>query len=329
MSSTALSQPALAPARSNSQAVSFLVILAFAAALAWLTANFPASLPVWAPWEFSWPEFLVPALVLWWYVRGLTLTEQADRPAIARIVSFTTGIVLIYGVLQTHFDYMAQHMFFLNRVQHLVMHHLGPFLIALGWPGAVIARGMPDRLRRLVTHRAVRCVIRVLQHPIIAGGSFVALIDFWLIPAVHFQAMIDHHLYDIMNWSMVLDGLLFWCLVLDPRPSPPARYSFPVRMVTVIAVMFPQIMFGAYITFTRTDLFKFYDLCGRLFPSMTALNDQHIGGIIIWIPAAMMSSVAFMLILNNIRLLEEKRPVSEMTEAEQRMAALASRWTGR
>jgi putative membrane protein len=329
MSFTALSRPAFAPARSNAQAVPHLVILATAAALAWLSASFPASMPVWAPWEFSWLEFLVPALVLWWYLRGLALTDATERPATARTVSFVTGLLLIYGVLQTHFDYMAQHMFFLNRVQHLVMHHLGPFLIALGWPGAMIARGMPDRVRRLVTHRHVRRVIRVLQHPIIAAGSFVAVIDFWLIPAVHFQAMIDHTLYDIMNWSMVLDGLLFWFLVLDPRPSPPARFGFPVRMITVIAVMFPQIIFGSYIALTHTDLYQFYDLCGRLFPSMSAIADQHIGGIIIWIPASMMSSVAFMLILNNIRLLEDKRPLSEMTDAEREMAALASRWTGR
>ena len=87
MSYTAVSRPAFAPARSISQPVSFLVILTLAAGLAWLTANFPAALPVWAPCEFSWPEFLVPALVVWWYVRGLTLTEQADRPATARTLS--------------------------------------------------------------------------------------------------------------------------------------------------------------------------------------------------------------------------------------------------
>jgi hypothetical protein len=28
---------------------------------------------------------------------------------------------------------------------------------------------------------------------------------------------------------MVADGVLFWCLVSDPRPSPPARVSFELR----------------------------------------------------------------------------------------------------
>lgn len=305
------------------------VLLAAACAVAWMTTEFPASMPVWAPWDFSWPEFLAATAGLWWYARGLAFTPAQRRPAIARTVSFVAGVGLIYTVLQTHFDYMAQHMFFLNRLQHLAMHHLGPFLIALGWPGEMIGRGMPAPLRRLVAHPRLLRVLHVIQHPLIAGAVFVGLIDIWLIPAVHFQAMIDHRLYALMNWSMVIDGLLFWFLVLDPRPSPPARVSFPARMAAVIAVMFPQIILGSYLTFTKTDLYTFYDLCGRIFPTVSALNDQHIGGIIVWIPASMMSSAAFMLILNHIRLLEESRPLEDMTEQERAMAIMASRWTGR
>lgn len=43
----------------------------------------------------------------------------------------------------------------------------------------------------------------------------------------------------------------------------------------------------------------------------------------------MMSSAAFMLILNHIRLLEESRPLEDMTEQERAMAIMASKWTGR
>ena len=313
----------------DQDAALLLLVLGAAAGMAWLAGNYPAALPIWAPWEFSWPEFCAAALALCWYARGLTLSAAAERPVVARRISFVAGVALIYAVLQTHFDYMAQHMFFLNRLQHLGMHHLGPFLIALGWPGAMIGRGMPAGLRRLVTHPKLLRVLYVVQHPVIAGAVFVGLIDVWLIPAVHFKAMIDHRLYAVMNWSMVIDGLLFWFLILDPRPSPPARVSFAARMVTVIAVMFPQILLGSYLTFTSTDLYTFYDLCGRIFPTLGALNDQHIGGLIVWIPASMMSSAAFMLTLNHVRIQEESRPLEEMTEAEREMAVLASRWTGR
>jgi putative membrane protein len=306
-----------------------LGIIAAGGVIAWLCRDFPAAMPVWAPWEFSWPEFLAAALGLWWYARGVRLIPTTERPAIARSLAFVAGVALIYAVLQTHFDYAAQHMFFLNRLQHLAMHHLGPFLIALGWPGASIRRGMPGSFHRMLDNKRLVRAVRILQHPVIAGVLFVGLIDLWLIPAVHFQAMIDHRLYALMNWSMVADGLLFWCLVLDPRPSPPARVSFGMRMITTVLVMFPQIMLGSYLTFTTYDLYTFYDLCGRLYPTISALNDQHIGGIIVWIPASMMSSAAFMLTLNHIRVQEDSVPLEAMTEQERRIAAMARSWTGR
>jgi len=306
-----------------------LGIIVAAGVIAFLCQDFPAYLPVWAPWDFSWLEFLAVALGAWWYARGVALTPAAARPSVARRLSFVAGTALIYTVLQTHFDYMAQHMFFLNRLQHLAMHHLGPFLIALAWPGAAILRGMPAPLRRLVDDPRLYRVMHIVQQPVIAAVVFVGLIDLWLIPAVNFAAMLDPRLYAVMNWSMVVGGLLFWCLVLDPRASPPARTSFAVRMITIVAVMFPQIILGSYLAFTNHDLYSFYDLCGRLYPTMSALNDQHTGGIIVWIPASMMSSAAFMLTLNHIRIVEDSVPLEAMTEEERRMAAMASRWTGR
>lgn len=289
-------------------------------------------LPVWAPWEFSWTQFLAVALSLVWYARGVALAPAGERPAIWRQVAFVLGLGLIYVVLLTHFEYMAQHMFFLNRLQHMVMHHIGPFLIAVAWPGGALLRGMPAPLRRLLESRRVGAVMHVIQHPALAGILFAGLILLWLQPAVHFRAMVDPQLYGIMNWSMVLDGLLFWCLTLDPRPLPEARTSYGIRMLITILVMFPQILAGSLITFSTTSLYPYYDLCGRLFPSIGALLDQHIGGTIVWIPSAMMSSVAFMLILNNVRL-HEDRMSADTPEPEdlddRRITLSASSWTGR
>jgi putative membrane protein len=304
-------------------------VVAVGGIIALLCRDMPTKLPVWAPYEFSWSEFLATGLAIVWYILGVRRMAVAERPALARHLAFATGTGLIYAVLQTHFEYMAQHMFFLNRLQHLVMHHLGPFLIALSWPGGAICLGMPAALRRQLAHPALRRAVYVAQHPIIAGVLFVGIIDLWLIPSVNFRAMIDHRLYALMNWSMVIDGIFFWCLILDPRDCPPARSSVPVRLATAIVVMFPQISLGSYLTFSTRDLYTFYDLCGRLYPSLSAIADQHIGGLFVWIPASMMSSAAFLLTLNFLRLREDARPLEDMTEEERRMTELARRWTGR
>ena len=49
--------------------------------------------------------------------------------------------------------------------------------------------------------------------------------------------------------------------------------------------MVPQIIVGAVITFSETDLYPIFDLCGRAIPGMTAITDQAIGGLTMWVLA--------------------------------------------
>jgi putative membrane protein len=307
----------------------WLGALLLGAILSWASATHPATLPVWAPWDFSWVAFLAGVLSLGWFARGMARGAPAERPGIWRQSCFLLGLAVLYAVLQTRFLYLSQHMFFLNRIQHLAMHHLGPFLIALGRPGPTIRRGMPARLRRAVASRPVEWVLRVLQQPFIAALLFVGLVALWLVPPVHFAAMLDPRLYAVMNWSMVVDGLLFWSLVLDPRPRPPARLGFGTRVIMVIGVMFPQIVMGATLTFTTRVLYPYYDLCGRVYPSVGALLDQHLGGIVVWIPAAMMSVIGFFVALNNFRRHEEAQARLAQPLAHRGPVLDSSRWTGR
>jgi putative membrane protein len=156
---------------------------------------------------------------------------------------------------------------------------------------------MPAFMRRLVGSRWISGVTSWIQQPLLAAILFVGLIGLWLYPPVHFRAMIDARLYAVMNWSMVVDGILFWCLVLDPRPVPAARVSVPVRAALAAGVMYPQIAFGLAITFIIRDLYPFYALCGRAFSSFPPHLDQALGGIIVWVAGSMMSVLAFVYVL--------------------------------
>jgi putative membrane protein len=238
-------------------------------------------------------------------------TPPALTPPWWRRVLFLLGMGVIYAVLQTHFEYLSQHMFFLNRLQHLAMHHVGPFLLAIAWPGEIIARGMPVLLRRVTDSRAVRLTLDLIQQPVLAAFLFVGLVYLWLIPSVHFRAMLDPQLYALMNWSMVIDGILFWFLVMDPRARPPARLSFPGRILLAFSVQIPQIAAGALIGFAGRQLYPYYDLCGRIFPAIGADLDQQIGGSVVWVPGGMMSAVAVMLLCRAMWLDEEKRHTSQ------------------
>ncbi|MEJ2626206.1 MAG: cytochrome c oxidase assembly protein [Pseudolabrys sp.] len=298
-----------------------------AVAFWWLTRAHVAWLPFWAPWEFSFVEYLSGWLGLFWYLRGLSRTPVSERPSSGRKLAFFIGLALIYAVMETRYEYLAEHQFFFNRIQHVAMHHIGPFLLILAWPGETLLRGMPAWLTRFVRHRYVVRPMHVIQQPILAGILFVGLVIFWLIPSIHFRAMIDPRLFSLMNWSMVVDGILFWALVLDPRPKPPARVSFGGRAALSMLTIFPQIAMGAWIALSAQDLYPFYDLCGRIYPGLGAHYDQTVGGLIIWIPPAMMGILGVVLVLNNLRKHEEKDAGGD-EERSGGSAINASQWTG-
>jgi putative membrane protein len=317
-----------APAAGRTYAV-YAGMAALGAFLWWMSTYRMSAMPFWAPWDFSPLWYVAAMLVVYWHARGLARTPPAERPALWRTILYYAGVAAIWIVLQTRFEYMAQHMFFLNRAQHVVMHHLGPFLIALAWPGETLMRGMPGPARAFIRSRPARTLTAIVQQPFLAAVLFVGLIALWLTPPIHFRAMIDPALYSVMNWSMVVDGVLFWVLVLDPRPAPPAYTSFAMRATLTMLVMFPQILMGALIAFAEHDIYTFYDWCGRLYPSIGALDDQQYGGMIVWIPSAMMSVVALIVVINFLRQAEEKQWSEEDSENATGPIIASAPWTGR
>lgn len=256
-----------------------------------------------APYQFSFLTVICTVVVLVLYLRGLRVaSEHGERVATGRRIAFLTGLVLCYAVLHTRIDYYAQYVFFIHRLQHLVLHHAGPFLIALAAPWPVLALGLPEGprerwLRPLWRHGAVQAAYRFVQHPVVAPVLFVGLIYFWLTPEIHFDAMLSLPLYHVMNWSMLIDGLLFWWLMLNPRPTgPSAVLSFGTRILVLFLIMLPQIALGAYIALSGNDLYDVYAVCGRAWPIDPA-TDQQLGGLFTWIPAAMMSVLGILLVI--------------------------------
>ena len=214
------------------------------------------------PWEPSFAVVIVTAVTAMLFIKGSLKYKLFFRQKLY----FGTGLLSLYTVSHTQVDYYAEHEFFVHQLQSLALHHLGPFLIVLSCPKEALSAGFP-----------------------MAG-----LIAFWLLPSIHFIAMLDWRIYRLMNWSMVLNGLMFWGIVLNSH----SKWSPGSRIGMMLAVIPPQILIGALIFFTPHELYPIYTLCGRAFTGMSSITDQQIGGLILWMNAAMMSVIGILIVIH-------------------------------
>lgn len=258
------------------------------------------------PWEFSPVLLVVFALsgILFW--RGTKVHKvQAGRQWL-----FWIGWIALYLNLHTMVDYYSERMFFIHRIQHLFLHHLLPFMIMLAYPGQVMRAALPLSWRRAWRDWTRRprgaAVVRVFTHPILVPVLFVFFVLIWLLPTPQFYSMIDWRLYRFMNWSVVISGFMYWNLILDRRPSPPAAMRPWGRVVSPLLTMSPQIAVGIYITFASQDLYPIFDLCGRALPGFDALKDQAIGGLVMWVAAGLVEVFGFIYALATVIRLSAK-----------------------
>ena len=246
------------------------------------------------PWEISSPIVTVTAIIAILFIRGSLKCRLLFRQKLY----FWTGLLSIYIVSQTQADYYAVHQFFGHQLQSLVLHSLGPFFIVLSCPKDALSAGFPKAANRLIQMvsgwKPVQWLIKVLLHPVVVVLLFVGLTVFWLLPSIHFIAMLDWRVYRLMNWSMILTGLLFWSVVLDSH----SLWSPGSRIAMMLVVVPPQILIGAIIFFTPHDLYPIYTLCGRAFTGMSTVTDQQVGGLILWMHGAMMSVMGILIVIH-------------------------------
>ncbi len=257
------------------------------------------------PWEFS------PTLLVTFAVSSVLFARGVRHQHVGRTrqILFWTGMVILYLSMHTRLDYYAERMFFVHRAQHVVLHHLAPLLIMAAYPGSVMRAGMPlawrTALHRFRHTPGGRALTWLLTNPFLVGLAFVLLVLVWLVPGIQFYAMLDWKLYRLMNWSVVISGILYWNLLLDRRPSPPAALSPGMRVLSPIITMTPQIIAGAVLTFSERDFYPVYDVCGRAL-NFSAQFDQNLGGLILWIPAGVIEAIGGVVALRTLMRLSDR-----------------------
>lgn len=271
------------------------------------------TLDLWTAWHFTPGISVGTALVLAIYCHGLFRRRTAAVPvSVWRHLAYYAGVLSVWLALQSPIEVLSDHFFSVHQIEHLLLRMLTPVLLCLAVPLPTLLRGLPG----VVRHWLVRPVARnqflqllyaVLIQPVVATVLFVGLLFLWEWPPLHDAALRNQPLHDFMHFTMLVSGLFFWWLVLDPRFKF-ARLSFGWKLLLLWAATVPNSLLGALITFHQRVIYTPYDQMHGLW-GLNALVDQQYGGLILWLPGDMMMVLAFFIIFSRWLKQAEQPPI--------------------
>ncbi len=268
--------------------------------------------PLWSHWTADPSALVGVSLAGVLYVRGLMRSPGRRRRLHPRWrpVLFYTGLAIIVVALMSPLDALADELFFIHMAQHLLLVLAAPPLILLSAPMIPLLRGMPRPLRRrlvapLTRWPAVRGGFRFLTLPLVGWGVYVVVFLGWHAPAPYDAALANEGIHILEHLTFSAAALLFWWNVIDPIPLRP-NLPYLARLPYVFVTSVPNFSLGAFLVFASQPWYAFYQK-GPLRFGLTPLEDQQIGGLLMWIPGAMVLLLALVILLAVMMVKEERR----------------------
>ena len=228
----------------------------------------------WASFTVHWSTvvglFALAGLYEW---RARTATVGRGRRA-----CFYAGLITIFfslnGWLHDLSDY---YLFSAHMVQHLLLTMLVPPLLIAGTPGWM--------LRPLVRHPIIGRVARFITRPKVCFAAFNLVLAGWHLPPLYNAAMAHHGTHIVQHLMFMAASVMLWWPILSPLPELP-RLSYPMQMLYLFLTSIPMSVVAVYITYGGTLLYPAYAAAPRIV-GITPLEDQLLGGLIMWIPGGL------------------------------------------
>lgn len=224
------------------------------------------------------------------YALGLVrLWRRAGRARgvrLAEVGAFAAGWLVVVVALMSPLDAMGSALFSAHMVQHELLMIVAAPLLVLGRPLAVWIWAFPRGWRGSIGgyfHRAGwRVPWLALTSPLAAWTLHALALCLWHLPALFEAALANEAVHDLQHISFLGTALLFWWSVLGGA----ARRERGVALLSLFTTMVYTGALGALLTLSTFVWYSSY-LESAAQWGLTALEDQQIGGIVMWIPAGL------------------------------------------
>ncbi|HXI20189.1 MAG TPA: cytochrome c oxidase assembly protein, partial [Gemmatimonadales bacterium] len=226
------------------------------------------------PWSWTWRPYpgvwlFVALLGAWyaWAVRGTPRRELGWRPLwmLVSLVSVWAALDWPLGALGA--GYLAS----FHTISYILLVIIAPPCLILGLPTDAVRRGLERPL--------AGPVLRFAARPVLALVIYSAIVLLTHVPDVVDGGMRTQVGAMVIDLGWMVAGLFLWWPAMGPSPDV-VRMSRPLKMVYLFASTLPPIIPSAFLTFADYPLYSTYELAPRIFPILTAQQDQQLAGLI-------------------------------------------------
>jgi len=253
-----------------------------------------------ASWALNPGALILVAALGYAYVRRW----RADPGAGAwRLAAFLGGLACVLVALVSPVDRLAEQVFTMHMVQHLLLLDVAPVLCLVGLTKVIL---------RPVTRRTqpVERRLGLLGHPVFALLLYVATMWVWHVPALYDAALEHGAVHVLEHLSFGVAGGLYWWHLISPirsrlRQGGMAPVAYMVSNKLLVGLL------GIGLTFSPDALYAFYEAQPRYW-GLSAGDDQAVGGLIMALEQSIVMGVALVWLF--VRMLSESEAEDQRAE---------------
>ena len=243
-------------------------------------------------WTLSPPSILAVAalggayVTRWRRVRGGRGARAADAP-VWRLVCFSGALLCTLIALVSPVDALAEQLFSMHMVQHVLLLDLAPILAILGLT-RVLLRPITRAVRAL-EHRA-----GPLAQPAFAAVLYIAVIWTWHVPEAYDAALRHPAVHVLEHASFLLVGSLYWWHLLSPiRARLRLGGMGPVFYMGATKLFVGALGMG--LAFAPAALYPYYAHHARVW-GLSAGADQSLAGLIMAVEQSLVMGTALVVL---------------------------------
>jgi putative membrane protein len=240
-------------------------------------------------WSVSWswePPIVLPlTLLILVYLIG-AFRRGTWRTLCWRHVSFLSGWLTLAFALTSPIHELGEQLFSAHMLQHEILILISAPLISAAHPGATCLWAFAPRHRVNLGGwiHAVESnwLLIFITRPLSAWLLEALTLWIWHIPALYQATLTSDWVHAAQHLSFFLTAVLFWSALYGVRRS---AMSYGAATVYVFGTAVHCSALGALLTFSMVVWYPVYTNTTKLW-GLTPSQDQQLGGVIMWVPSA-------------------------------------------